>query len=142
MASATFSPTTSRAAGPGSRLVVPGLVAFLVLAGIGGLMFVRASHRPAIAPVAPADSVAVAAPSVSIVADPGPSASAAPSASVVVTLAPTSTLGPASPSRPHPSAGGRPSASSAPPPAPPAPSCHVVSYFDADGNKHFRQECP
>jgi hypothetical protein len=28
----------------------------------------------------------------------------------------------------------------APAPAP-GPSCHVVSYFDADGNKHFKQEC-
>jgi serine/threonine-protein kinase len=24
----------------------------------------------------------------------------------------------------------------------PAPSCHIASYFDADGNKHFKQECP
>jgi hypothetical protein len=23
-----------------------------------------------------------------------------------------------------------------------APACHVVSFFDADGNKHFKQECP
>jgi hypothetical protein len=25
--------------------------------------------------------------------------------------------------------------------APPAPSCHVVSYFDDNGDKHFEKEC-
>jgi hypothetical protein len=25
---------------------------------------------------------------------------------------------------------------------PPKPACRLVSYFDADGVKHFRQECP
>jgi serine/threonine-protein kinase len=44
-----------------------------------------------------------------------------------------------------PSAAPAKSASPAPTPLPApaaAPTCHVVTYFDAEGNKRFKQECP
>jgi eukaryotic-like serine/threonine-protein kinase len=145
MASATFSPTTSKAAGPPSRLLVPGLalLAFVVIAGIGGVVIVRASHKPATAPIAPADSSSAALTSASVVMDPSPSSPPVASSVTLIAAPPSEPVGPG---KVRPSAPVRPSASAAPsspPSAPqPVPSCHVVSYFDADGNKHFKQECP
>jgi serine/threonine-protein kinase len=147
MASATFSPTTSRATSPAGRLLVPGLIGFLIVAGVGGVLVVRAMRAPATTAVAPSVSVALAPPSASIAADPAPSASAVPGVASSVTLSALPPTEPVGPGKTHPSTTARPQP--APPPAStpgpgpaPTPSCHVVSYFDADGNKHFRQECP
>jgi serine/threonine-protein kinase len=146
MASATFSPTTSRASSPTSRVLVPVLLGFLLVAGVAGALLVRASRSPAVGPAAASVSVA-AAPSATAALVAAPAASApvpVPSAVTLVALPPSDPVGPG---RPHGGPTTRPSASAPPAastaaPAPPAPSCHVVSYFDADGNKHFRQECP
>jgi len=147
MTSATFSPTTSRTTSSGSRILVPVLLAFVLVAAVGGVLMVRGSRTPAIAPTAPSVSAAAAAQSASIAADPVPSASVAPPAASSVTLTALPPSDPVAPGKSRPPPATRPSASQPPPPAttpgaPPAPSCHVVSYFDADGNKHFKQECP
>ncbi len=147
MTSATFSPTTSRTASPGSRILLPVLFAFVLVAAVGGVLLVRGSRTPAIAPAAPSVSVAIATPSASIAADPTPSASVTPPTASSVTLTALPPSDPVAPGKPRPPPATRPAASQAPPPATtpgaaPAPSCHVVSYFDADGNKHFKQECP
>jgi hypothetical protein len=69
----------------------------------------------------------------------GGAASAAPPASTtsIAPTAPTWAWG-GKPGMVLPSA--RPSSTASAPA--PAPSCHVASYFDADGNKHFKQVCP
>jgi serine/threonine-protein kinase len=154
MVSGTFSPTTSRASTPGNRLLVPGVLAFVVAAAIGGVLLLRSRHAPAV-PIAstPPSSASVLppAPSASVTVAPAPTASiSTPAASSVTLAAPPPpepvTSGksrpsfPSSPARPSTQGVPAPPASTATPA--PAPSCHVVSYFDADGNKHFRQECP
>jgi serine/threonine-protein kinase len=146
---ATFSPTTSQPSRTSGRLVVPGIVVGVGLVGLVVFLALRTS-RPAVAPSAAASSI--------------PSASAAPATSAPVTLAPSPSVSTnpstiddapgattaAAPSKPHPVGPSHPTPavpttaapSPTPAPAPPAGSCHVVSYFDADGNKHFKQECP
>ncbi len=159
MASATFSPTTSRASAPGHRLLVPGVLAFVAVAGLGGFLVFRASHARPVAiasPTAPVVTSALTpAPSASVTVAPPPLASASSEATPVASSVTLTALpppesvtpgklhpsSPAAPARPSASAAPAPSSASSAPPAP-APSCHVVSFFDADGNKHFRQECP
>jgi serine/threonine protein kinase len=146
----TFSPTTSQTSSPAGRFVLPVL---LVAALAGGAVLVvlrpwvsRAKVPPipsaamtSIPPAPPAPASvtpeAVVAPSTST----GGAASAAPPASTtsIATTAPTWAWG-GKPGMVLPSA--RPSSTASAPA--PAPSCHVASYFDADGNKHFKQVCP
>jgi serine/threonine-protein kinase len=157
IASATFSPTTSRASTPGNRLLVPGVLAFVVAAAIGGVLLLRSRHATAVpiaAPSSPSASVLPPAPSASVTVAPEPTTSVATPVASSVTLPalpppepvtsgksrPSSPSSPSSPARPSTQGVPAPPASTATPA--PAPSCHVVSYFDADGNKHFRQECP
>ena len=132
---------------------MPVLLGFLLVAGVAGALLVRASRGPAVGrAVAASVSIPVAAaPSASTAPVAAPSASAsasgpAPSAVTLVALPPSDPRRPRqAPRRAHdPPVGLRAARrfhrrARAPPPA---PSCHVVSYFDADGNKHFRQECP
>jgi serine/threonine-protein kinase len=76
---------------------------------------------------------------------PIPSASAAPSgaASAADAKPPASATLPAWATARVPTKGaaGAHATASAAAPAP-TPTCHIASYFDADGNKHFKQECP
>ena len=141
----TFLPTTSRHITTRSRLVVLPLVLAVVAAlMVGGFFVLRPARRPAAIP-APAAPVAasVTAP---IPANAATEAPAAPSTGVLsppsvepssTTATPPSSSVPwwygKAPSTVRPAASTRPT---------PSATCHVVSYFDADGNKHFKQECP
>jgi serine/threonine protein kinase len=149
----TFSPTTSRAARPGNRVLVPVLVIAAVAAGAILLALRPWAHHAA----APAVSSAVSATSTPPTLA---SVGAASAASVTFAAEPTATLSPppsatpttsgtsVAPAAPTWAWGGKPAtnprpggaASTAPPAA--APSCHIASYFDSDGNKHFKQVCP
>ena len=148
--SATFSPTTSQTAGGTSRIVVPvviGAVLVLVAVAVVGVKLRRSS---AVAPASPSAS-ALASITAPASASNAPVALATPDAGAV-TLAdvPTASASPAAlpalPGKSHPAVTPSHSSSAPAPPAsaPPAPagSCHIVSYFDANGDKHFKQECP
>jgi serine/threonine-protein kinase len=162
--SATFSPTTSRAPRVSGRFIIPGIVAAALVGGSAVLFAVTWLKRPGAAAVPPttsslASSLTVA--STSPLASGAPSASspvdsAAPAYPSAVTLITAPTAAPAppgptgkihqAPSPAHnnagaPSASTAPPVSSAPPPTP-ASSCHMVTYFDDMGIKHFTQECP
>jgi serine/threonine-protein kinase len=141
----TLLPTTSQAArGTDRRLLVFPLVAAI----LGALVVVLAfrhhgSTSPPVAqtaaPVPPAGSTPPIAltplPSATVVASVSPSAAPSETPSAV-SMAPPSAAEKAAPR----GATGRPQpAATAARPA--TPSCHVVSYFDAEGNKHFKQEC-
>ena len=137
----TFSPITSQASGASSRLLIPGIIAVLMAAGGAAFLVLRRSP-PATATASPpsASTLVGAAPSASDSAAP---AVPAPSASAVA-LAPLPTQPPSAttPVAPSPAPTPRPTTKPTSPPAPTgAPTCHVVSFFDADGNKHFKQEC-
>jgi serine/threonine protein kinase len=139
----TFSPTTSQPSVPSSRLYLLPVGLVVAALGVGAAFFVlRPARGPSALPVPAATALAPV---------PATTASAPPAASTVVVLAPPSAeVPPASATPPasslpwwygkdpHPRASAHPSASA---PAA-ASSCHVVSFFDADGNKHFKQVCP
>jgi serine/threonine-protein kinase len=158
--SVTLSPTSGAAQRKGRSLVLPGavlgaltaaVVAYAVLHGRGSSNEDRASARNE-PPPASATATAAATPSLTMT----PMATEAPTTKEAA--APTAT-GPAATAVSVPSvtasartwaAAGRPKPSAAAATAAPvptaatpaaAPTCKVVSYFDADGTKHFRQEC-
>jgi serine/threonine-protein kinase len=129
------------------------------LAIAAGVVLVARSHPPAAAPPASSPSAALPVPlpivsAPDVPAPPAPPAPPIASAGVPSDLpsatpasegatAPTAsvarprTTGTSGPSpRPVPST--IPAASASTPPSP----CRLVSWFDADGNKHFRRECP
>jgi serine/threonine protein kinase len=135
----TFSPTTSQQAAPRTRLLVLP-VAFVVLAGAVGGFFALRSGRPS-APAAPATPTVTTTTPAPPPAEP-PALSLAPSAASIATPPPPSGSTPPwwTGKAPPPRASARPPASTSAPAA--APTCRVVSFFDADGNKHFKQECP
>jgi hypothetical protein len=139
----TFLPTTSRGTTTRSHVVFLPVALAVVAALVGGFFALRPARRPATVPAATAPvavpvavpvattatTEAAAAPSTS--SSPPPSAetsstvATAPSASVPWWFGKAPTVRPATSTHPGPSA-----------------TCHVVSYFDADGNKHFKQACP
>ncbi|HEY8086770.1 MAG TPA: protein kinase, partial [Polyangiaceae bacterium] len=143
----TFVPTTSQATTiRGRQYVLPVVLGSLLVLGVGGFFLVRAAAHPGgdravAAPAVPAATTAAPPPS----AEPPPEVLAPPpsaSAPAVATAAPSSSVpwwyGKQAAPAPRGSSSAHPAASS---PAA-APTCHVVSFFDADGNKHFKQECP
>jgi eukaryotic-like serine/threonine-protein kinase len=149
----TFSPTTSQAARPGNRVLVPGLVIAAAVAGGAVLLALRPwAHHPAapavsstamtssLPPPAPASVSAAADAIVKSTAELAATAPSTPSA------APTTSAVSTAPGAPTWAWGGKPAPASRPSSAASAaaaaPSCHVASYFDADGNKHFKQVCP
>jgi serine/threonine-protein kinase len=152
---ATFSPSTSHRSSPGTcerRLALP-LIGAAVVALAAAVLFGLQTQRgtPALSDVASATSAraeAVAtsasapvaldplpaeppAPSAAPSAGPPPPVASVPAASAPVPASPP--RGPARTPAPPPSAAGS---------AHPASSCHTVTRFDADGNKHFKLECP
>jgi eukaryotic-like serine/threonine-protein kinase len=147
----TFSPVVSSKTGPGRRrllLLVP--APLLIIAACAGVFFVwTRSTRPASSAASAATAALTPAPPIlNAVAAPPPAAaltaSTAASASlaalaVPTVLEPSPTHAPSSaPAHPRPAATAPPSASAV---QPASPACHTVSYFDSEGNRHFRQEC-
>jgi serine/threonine-protein kinase len=143
----TLTPTTSQPSIPRrGRLVVRvalGLVAAIAAAAVVAFLALRPARAPSVpAPATtappPATATASAPPAASpaaVVLSPPPADSPAPSAPGASAA---STLpwwaGKAPPPRPSARPGAAAPASSA--------ACRIVSYFDTDGNKHFKQECP
>jgi serine/threonine protein kinase len=150
-AGATFSPVTSSKTGPSRRrllVLVPAPI--VVIAASVGIFFAwPRSGRPLQSPV-PAATAALVAPAAVATASAGPATPAALTAptaipeSVAALPAPTVLEQPppratsSAPARPRPAVAPPPSASAAPSAS---PACRTVSYFDSDGNRHFRQEC-
>jgi serine/threonine-protein kinase len=140
----TFMPTTSQSATSRARFLAVPLVLALVAIGVGGFFVLRptrsreATQAPAttaLAPAATASTVSSAAASTVVLAPP-------PAESVPSAVPPPSSTLPWWAGKPDPRAhaSAHASASASPPPA--ASACHIVSSFDADGNKHFKQVCP
>jgi eukaryotic-like serine/threonine-protein kinase len=145
----TFSPTTSQSSSPGSRVLVPGLVVAAVAAAGVALAVLRPWTRPPAPPaVSPTAITSSALPTLAFPSAAAETTSAitAASASSVPATTPTTSATTVAPAAPTWAWGGkpgmipRPSAAASTPAA--APTCHVASYFDADGNKHFKQVCP
>ncbi len=139
----TFSPVTSESAPVRRRLVWLVLAPIVIIVACIGIFFAR-PNRPASHPVSPTAAPATApspAPKPSVEPPlPAPLVASAETAESVVPLpAPTVLAQPMAPRanslRPRPSAPPAQSASA-------SPACHTVSYFDTEGNRHFRQECP
>ncbi len=156
--SATFLPTTSQAARPSGRRFVPAVVAVLVVgAACAGALALRmreisaggsqAAAPPSAATASVVASVTTATSAALTPATAAPAATApdaggaltrdmaagAPSAAPAAPIAPGKSHAPVGPAR------STAPASSATPAS--GPSCHVVSYFDDNGDKHFKEEC-
>jgi serine/threonine-protein kinase len=157
----TFTPTTSQATPPrpsAGRFVIPAVL--VAAAAAAAIVFVVRGQKhppdptPASAPLAiasaptappagePSASALAATPLAPVAsADPQPSAVASAEASV-------SSSKPAKPAWMQQGMQGkfggwpRPSSTAQPTTPPPtAPTCQVVTYYDTDGTKHFKQEC-
>jgi eukaryotic-like serine/threonine-protein kinase len=143
--SPTFSPTTRQPYGTVSRrwLLVPAaLVGALVASGV-----IFAARRGSRAPLDTSSlpPSAVASPSLPAAAtlDPLPALSGSTASSPPDTLSAVPAVS-ASTALARPAVRPRSSAHaavSAAPASASAPRCHVVAFFDSEGNKHFKQEC-
>jgi serine/threonine protein kinase len=138
---AAFAPTTSLAGLPRrSRFIAP--VAGIVVGGVAVAMFLT-FRTPKVAPSAsssiaptPSSATPASAPlALTAPSEPDAAATATTEASAVPSAAPKPS-GHLYPFAPRPSAGPAAAAPTA------TPTCKTVSYFDADGNKHFKQVCP
>jgi hypothetical protein len=134
MATATAAPAISTATSTGGRgRVVASALLGMATAGAVAYLALRTPGTPASSPgpQAVAPSATVIAPDVpATVAPPSIAVSAAAPAGVE---APATAAPAPQPARPRAPTRGLPAA---------APTCKIVSYFDADGNKHFKKECP
>ncbi|MGO9836142.1 MAG: protein kinase domain-containing protein [Polyangiaceae bacterium] len=135
----------------GRRLVVAG--ALVAIVGVGGaavVMRLAPASRTASTAQLPSPSVpattSVAVPVTPATSSPGPR----PPDPVTTLEPPASTATGRRPpigthataSSPPPAVSSGKGATTAPPAPATAPSCHVVQYFDADGETHFKKECP
>jgi eukaryotic-like serine/threonine-protein kinase len=162
----TFSPSTSQAPRAASRwLLWSGLAAVVAIGAAAAVTAVTlrrssilvaptqrgspASFAAAASGPPPVPSPAQAAPAASSVAaaQAGSASIPAPSPSTLAAVPPISPA-PASPTAaratviaPKLAASTAHSAATSSPEPAPGPSCHAVSYFDSEGNKHFREEC-
>jgi serine/threonine-protein kinase len=132
--------------------------AFVVVLGAGATFAWRSlssqTTSAASAGIAPSASSEPAPPSASsppLGARPAPSVASAPEGVAIPlsTVPAGTTASHAPPMGPAPRRAGSPPAglpmAASPPPAAASPSpraCHTVSYFDSDGPKRFKQECP
>jgi eukaryotic-like serine/threonine-protein kinase len=140
----TFAPTTAHPSPPRARrFAVPVLLGITAAAAIFIAVHTLKAPPPAATSAERPSLSASSAPSQPVEAPAPPSAGTPPSAD------PTGAIdgGPLAPPavvRPNP--GAHASSRGLPPSSPsqpaPAPTCKVVGYFDADGIKHFKQECP
>ncbi len=131
--------TQSRSSRVGLWIALPALVA---LGGAVAVYVVRAL-TPARAPASSAQAAAAPVPSASlqpaapVSVAPAPLAPTTASASVAP---PASSPPPAAPSPLRPAVVTVATASATTSP-PSSPKCKLVSYFDSDGEKHFKQQC-
>jgi serine/threonine-protein kinase len=148
LAAQTFSPMISTNRGPARRRLfwlVPAPVVIIVACAGAFFAWSRSSRSttpatalelaPAPVPIASAEppppaTLVAKAPVASVTPLPVASVTPLPVASVLAPPAPKA----GSTARPRATAPPAPSAST-------TPTCHTVSYFDGDGNRHFRQEC-
>jgi serine/threonine-protein kinase len=141
---ATFAPTTSQTSPPRRMSVILAVpLVLLAIAGIAALVvFTRHTPAPAATtPPLPIAAASTAPPPASAQLPLDPLASVAASSVPTVSTPPSATSAVGAPTpRPY----GRPFAppTAQPTAAPPGPTCKTISYFDADGNKHFKQVCP
>jgi serine/threonine-protein kinase len=141
-----------------AMLAVAGGVGMLTMLGLGALVLTRgqATSAPVAATPAappPRESASVAtspAPVAPALPPTEPAPSASPSAAPAVASAVAATPPPRHPAAAPPARGGATPRAGAPParaaaptssPASP-PACHLVTYLDEHGDKHFKQECP
>ena len=149
VAAQTFSPMISSDAKPPRRRLLWLVPApLLVIAACVGIFFAWThSIRPAplstatapgvMAPAAPTGSAEPAAPTI---APTAMEATATATAASVAPLPAPTVLEP--PALPRAASTARRPTTTPAPSASAAPTCHTVSYFDTEGNRHFRQECP
>jgi serine/threonine-protein kinase len=150
-AAATVSAVTTLPTPRRSPLPMLG-VGVLLIGTIVGVLAFRSAHTNAPPRVAsPSTSVASAAAVAPSTLTPEP-----PTSPSAMTIAPpddsvfeipddpttTTSTGSATHHHHHTLPASSSSSSAAPAASGSAPTCHVVGYFDAAGNKHFRQECP
>jgi len=155
----TFSPITSSTSPPKRRWLAASALAGAVAVVVASVAMAVRLHRapPPGAGAFPGASPIQPTPSAAAVRDP-PEAAHEPAALAPIPVAPATATSPPAPSE----RGGLPPTPVAPAPVPPAlapprpraeagrapaasssaPSCRIVSYFDTDGNKHFKQVCP
>ena len=135
--SRTLSPLSAHPASPRSRagkwLLIPGVVG-LAVAAMVVLRTLSTPPMPAAAGPSAAEEAATAAPSATVLVVPAAPVPVASVATVPSSIAPPSSVVP-----PPTPVTGRPRATAAPLPS--GPRCKVVSSYDAEGNKHFKQEC-
>jgi eukaryotic-like serine/threonine-protein kinase len=142
----TFVPTTSQISQGRSRWYILPLALAVSAVAVATITFlaVRRTH-PSVASLPSTTPVAAPAPAPTPV--PAEPSSSAPVEALAPPAAPAVSSAPA-PSSSVPWWYGKPASTAAhPAPRPTAaasgtPACHIVSFFDADGNKHFKQECP
>jgi serine/threonine-protein kinase len=98
------------------------------------------TSAPQAAASAPTAAIATLTPLAPLAAHPTPPTVNLPAWTPAAANAPGATSPATAAAKAHPSA---PPFTTAAPQAPAGatPTCHVVSFFDSDGNKHFRQEC-
>jgi serine/threonine protein kinase len=149
----TFSPATSQAqttGGRGRKLVVSGLLAGIAVAGfaVGALLVLRGSRHAEAVSTSTAAMTPEAGATTSAPQGPSPASTPEPSSTLAATVSAEPMPAPSAAPRPLASVVNLPRATprastvpSAAPSSSATPSCRTVSYFDADGNKHFRQEC-
>ncbi len=140
----TFAPTTSQAPARRSGAVVAVPIVIVALAAIAAALFF-ALHRPAPSVTSPPATLAAASTLPSATAPlpppPPPAETIAPTSAPIVSATSSAPVMAAATSKPV----GRPlptSTTASTPTATGTPACKTVSFFDADGNKHFKQVCP
>ena len=149
VAAQTFSPVISPYTKPARRRLLWLVPAPLLIIGACAGIFLAWTHSSRPSPVARATATAAmgpaaasgsAEPPVPVIARPLTETTAVATAAAVAPLPAPTVL--ASPPAPRATSAAHPRPTAPAPSSSAAPACHTVSYFDTDGNRHFRQECP
>jgi serine/threonine-protein kinase len=155
----TFSPVVSESLPARRRVLWLAFAPIVVIAACAGIFFFSRSKTIEHAPVSTTSAPATAPPAKptveapvpapvetatttteSVAPLPAPTVVPSPPLATAVTVHPQPSLSlPTAPRTTVPLASA-PRTTAAPSAS--APACHTVSFFDADGNRHFRQECP
>jgi serine/threonine-protein kinase len=147
----TFVPTTSQAQVAGARrLLLSGLAVAVVLGGVAAVTALAlrdSKHLVTLQDAGSAGSTTMANAPSAVFAPSAPAAPSSPQELTPLPVTPSIPSASSGPARsasavPKASAHAMPSSASSPPATAPEPTCRTVSYFDTDGNKHFKQQCP